>query len=493
MRNESRTFQAALLAVSNISRQAMTLVVSVFLARALTVQDFGVFQQYNLIFGLIISTATLGIHQSVLVNLPNHRNRERDVWISNQLSLILLGLASFLLLLIFRDLVAESVQSPSLGSAMPVIAFTIAVTLPTQAVVPALIAKGKYYLVMGYTLVSRGSWLIFVIAATVVGHNDIHSILGAIALVSLLTLVASSLLVPSVVRSSVKLVDRDFVRADWSIGLPLGLSTLLGAVAVRLDNLLVTARFDSAYYAVFSIGAMDIPLIGYISTSTYSVLVPILSRLHEQDQRAEMLELWHSAIAKSASLLIPAMGFLLLFSREFVVLLYSERYSSASVILSLYLLAIPARVISYSTLPTACRDTRFIFRVEAVATVAHLVLGLLLFNLVGPYGVVWAMLISLYGVILGGYLPWFRRYFHCRTSALYPVKQLAWIALATLLGALAAGTLKALAPGLGTLVLMTTGGLIYGVVTMGIVKLATGIDWVTILVSFPRRILLTRG
>ena len=482
-----KTFQAGLLGLSSASRQILTLLATIYLARTLSISDYGTFQQYVLIAGLCISILPLSLPRVLLITLPCNQDRFRDVWASNQLSLLFLGLISFVGIVLFGDSLAKYFSNPALAIALPIIAVIIGVSIPESSIAPALIANKSYFTILIYTITTRLTWIGGVILTSILFQGNLIAIFKTIAGIGIITLIVSWVIMYNVNSTSKKLLDWNFIREDWALGLPLGISSLVGLIAVRIDKILVSFYYDPSYYAIFSVGAIEVPFIGYISGAAFTVITPLMAQAHNKGNKLLILDLWHSVMIKCASLLLPIMGFLLIFSRDLLVFVFSERFESATIVFMLYLFVIPVKVLSCSTILVACRDTKYILIIGIIAAFVNILAGIAFIKLFGPLGVVIVTLLVYYGSVFFGYLPWLQRYFDCKAQNLFPIKKLSWIVISTLLGCSIISLSKFLVAQSNSIVFLLVNGLFYSAFMMYSIKKTIGIDWFKIAWSFPRK------
>src|SRR4029453_430419 len=83
--------------------------------------------------------------------------------------------------------------------------------------------------------------------------------------------------------------DRSAFRAQLTYSLPLGAAGLLWTIQTDLHNYFFPNRFDAAPFAIYSIGCVQLPLIGILSESVGSVMIPRVSSLQHQGHTREIL------------------------------------------------------------------------------------------------------------------------------------------------------------------------------------------------------------
>jgi O-antigen/teichoic acid export membrane protein len=195
---------------------------------------------------------------------------------------------------------------------------------------------------------------------------------------------------------------------------------------------MVSRFFDTAAYAVYAVGAIEIPLVGLLQASVNDVLFPEVVRLHRQGQRDALLRVWQTAIARTALVLFPAFFLLMLISRDLIVLLFSAKYQGSVLIFRVYLLLIPLRLTTFGLLLRAAGRTKYDLWGSLCALAANVGLGLLLLNLIGISGPAWATVLSLL-VLVAFLLAMTSRHLCFRLRDLLPWKAIGKHALIGLL------------------------------------------------------------
>ena len=84
--------------------------------------------------------------------------------------------------------------------------------------------------------------------------------------------------------------------------------------------------FGAAQYAIYINGVTELPFVGVIAGSVMTVVTPEFVRLYQQNQNAEIVRLWHSATRKVALLFLPLTAMLMVFAKDTIIVLFSDRY-----------------------------------------------------------------------------------------------------------------------------------------------------------------------
>ena len=212
--------------------------------------------------------------------------------------------------------------------------------------------------------------------------------------------------------------DPGFYQEVFRYSLPLGLSSIIGMLSIQLDKLVVSGFFTPAQYAVFSIGAMELPFISILNNSVNAILLP-----HISSEPAKMTEVYRAAVRKNALIIFPFAVLGLIFATPLITFLYTETYLGSVPFFRVYLLNLPLRVATYGIIFMALRKTRYIMINSLVTLGLNLVLNLVLVRLIGMMGAVIATVIVTW-LSVALYLYWMRHKLGLDLTELFPLKAL---------------------------------------------------------------------
>jgi O-antigen/teichoic acid export membrane protein len=381
----SLALDAAALAVGAAFTQGASLISTVVLARILVPAEFGGYQQLLLIYALLAPLLLGGIPAALTYFLSRARDdEERRRWTFDALvALTGLGLLFAVALAVFRHPIAELLNNPDLDEALLLYApYTLFAFV--AAVMPnSLIPTGQAGRAAALTAVFAGIFLACVVAGGIL-FRDVEGL-------------ALSASVSGGITAAVSLVvvhRRVGVQPDWSqllsgvrkflaYGIPLALTGVAGILGYQFDRVVVSARFTPSDYAIYAVGAVELPLTLVVQQSINSVLLPALAVRHRDADLAGLSALWREAIRKTSLILLPFFAIAMLTADELVRVLFGERYEESADILRIYLLLMPMRVATYGLIPMAIGRTDVNLIAALVVLFANAVLAL---ALVGPLG-----------------------------------------------------------------------------------------------------------
>jgi O-antigen/teichoic acid export membrane protein len=440
----SLTRQATALAAGSLATQGSALVLLIVLARTVAKQELGAYQQLNLIYGILSPLLVAGIPAALLYFVPRSADREtRSIWVGHAYLLLgSVGLATSILVVVFRSGIASAIGNSSLDSALvtyspyPFFAFVAAV-MPT-----ALVASGRATRAALINALSGVLVLLAVLAAAAVKPDAAHMAAGLVIAQAVVAVVATVAVQRTV---GISLRRGDFRGGGGTLlryGIPLALTGVVGQLAFQFDRLVVSHQFSPALFAVYVVGAVELPLAAVVQQSVSSVLVPALARHHAAGDLAGLARLWSRAIQRTSLVLFPVFVFCMLAAGELVRLLFGGKYSESTDIFRIYLCLVPLRVATYGLITQAIGRTRINLSASFFLLATNAVLVIALVGPLGLKGPALGTVLATFGMALF-YLVRLRKVLDLSLRALFPWRPLAANLALTAVAAVPVGLLAA--------------------------------------------------
>jgi O-antigen/teichoic acid export membrane protein len=141
------------------------------------------------------------------------------------------------------------------------------------------------------------------------------------------------------------------MRQQMVYALPLGVASILLQLQTTLDNYFVSNLYGAEAYAIYSIGCFQLPLVIILTESIGLTTLPRISQLQSLGKTREVVGLLSRMIRKQAFIYLPLYVLLLVIGREFIVLLFTQRYLGSWPIFAVNLILIPLAIISSASDP----------------------------------------------------------------------------------------------------------------------------------------------
>jgi len=298
--------------------------IPVVLARVFDLNEFGTYKQLFLVFGTLFGIAQFGMAESLYYFLP-FESRRSGSYVFN--SLIVLGAAGMLALSLLwwlRHEVSTLLNNPQLATYLPMIGvYLLFALLAVVMEILMTIRKQHFFASCTYAITDIVRACFFVVPVLLFG--DLYwLLLGALAF-ALLRLMAMRMYV---VREFGRELQPDIPTLKKHLGyaIPFGLSGLVEIVQMNFHLYAVSWFFDTATFAIYAVGCLQIPLIDFLMSSTCNVMMVNMRESSLAGDHEAVKAVWLDSIRKLALVFFPLVGLLLVISRELIVLLFTEDY-----------------------------------------------------------------------------------------------------------------------------------------------------------------------
>jgi O-antigen/teichoic acid export membrane protein len=346
--------------------------------------ELATYQQLNLLYSLAAPLLLVGTPTALLYFVARAGDTdERRAWVLR--AYVLLGTSGLLAAssaVVFRHSLAQALNNPPLAGAVVFYAPYLLCVFIAAATPPALVASGA----AGYAAVLNAALgaflLIALVSAALIEPTGKSLALGLSA--SGVALAAASVFA---VWRTLGLATKDHelgngLRSLLGYGLPMTVVALAGTIAFQFDRIVVGTSFSPHDFAIYALGAVEVPLFLLVGQAVTNVLLPALAQLWQTGDSAGMIALWHRSMRKMGVILLPSFVFLMIMAEDVVRVLFGPGYNESVVIFRIYLFLIPLRVANWGIIPTAIGWTRF-YAPGVILLVANAAIAL---AAVGPLG-----------------------------------------------------------------------------------------------------------
>lgn len=372
----------------------LVLALSVFLARGISKHAYGTYQQLQMIASTIGLIGVLGMPQALFFYTSKVKDVRRLV--DRTAAICLLSCLCFgVLFLTLRAYVAVWMNNPDIAR-LGYLAFLLLMSAVLVSVFePAFISIGqsnRYYVL---NILFSGMMFVTVLLSLFISGN-VEWILRALVIQGF---IASLILFYEFRRATVgdlryggDTVVR--VREQLAYGIPLALAFIVGTIGKQIDRFIISGFFSPAEFAVYTRGAVDIPLIPIIVYSFSTILLPRYIALYDNGQKKEMLKLWGDSIVYVALLNFPAFMLLYCLSGDIIITLYSSSYQGSIPVLRGFLFMLLIQVTSVGGMARVIGKTRIVTYLSCISVVVNVCLGVILVRFFGVMGPVVATVVA---------------------------------------------------------------------------------------------------
>jgi len=431
----SLTGKAGYIALGKALASVSSLAAGAILSRYLTKDAYGTYRQLWLIYNTVHPLIALGIPTSISYFIPQLKEAERGAFNLQTFTFLTLGGGALSILFFFGgSLMTKTFHNPDLLPVARLFALVPVLTLPTLYYQNLFICLDRPLLVAGLSAGLAFGRLLSVITPVVMGCG-LDGVLIGLLVFSFFQFFVVTCLMFQPFGLRVKAWSLTLLIQQFRYAFPIGVASIVGMLTKQLDKIVIASFFTAAQYAIYANGAIEIPLIGVITSSVMAVLMPKFVELNLNGEQEKLIKLWHNAIRKVALIILPVMVFLLIYAPESLTLLFSSKYRESANVFRIYLLSLPNRVTTFGTILLSLGLSRLVMLYSFYALVLNVGLNYLLVMTVGFLGPAIGTLVAIYFV---NYLQLRKisSLMNSDLSSIFPWQTLGRIAAATLIAGL---------------------------------------------------------
>jgi O-antigen/teichoic acid export membrane protein len=438
--------------------------IPVVLVRVFDQTGFGTYKQLFLLYTTLYGIAQLGMAESLYYFLPSSPD-QRGSFILN--SLVALGLAGlFCLALLWGGAgwLARWFHNPDLIPYVPAIGVYLLLMLMAAVFEIVMITRKHHLFAFGaYALSDLVRASLFILPALVF-HSLGAVFLGAIAFAALRLAMVGTYLRREFPRGPV--FQWGLMKRHLAYAMPFALAVSLESAQTNLHMYVVSSSFDTATFAVYSVGCLQVPLVDFLMTSTSSVMMVRMSEDLRDGRREEALDLWLDTTRKLAMVFACLVGGLMVTSHQLIVLLFTQAYTASAPLFAVWTVSMLFAAVMTDSVLRVHADTRFLILINVIRlSVVAVAIGIFLH----AFGLMGAVLVTLLSTVTAKSIGILRvsKLMGCSFARVLPWKDLGIIVAITAVAMLPALLLKPVLA-LPLLPSLLVSGLLFGMAYLGL-------------------------
>lgn len=426
---QSRSKKALALSFGQGLTTVVAVVTGMVMARLLTMTELAAYRQTLLTYQIAVPFLGLGLSAAIYFYLPDEKKRRRGIVLDAVLLSALMGmLYSLFIVLGGNHLLAQRFDNPAIAQTLLFMIPLPVFALPAVLVSAVLVVSEKITLLSVFNVVSNLALGLTVVVVCWFSKSPEAMIAARVGVLIFSGIIAIGLMFRYAPKDEWR-PKLGNMRAMAAYGFPLSIAMAVGTLSLQLDKLIVSVMSTPELFAIYSNGAMEIPIIGIVTGTISTVMIVDFRRSFSARDYVESKRLYHLVPIKTSLFLFPAMAFLAVCAKPFILVLYSEKYVDSTLPFLLYLLIIPSRTILLGGM-AALGKGRIILRNSVVLLAINVALSIPLVSYFGYLGAVWGTIIALYIWGIPSALYEVSRSLQCRFIEMYPWravgKNLAW-------------------------------------------------------------------
>lgn len=332
--------RAAWLTTANTIAFGLSFIAPLLLVRMLNQTEFGVYKQAFQILMSTISALNLQVASTAYYFMPRAPEKKLPVMI-NVLSFYGAAGALVAALFIFYPECALLIfESGDLPAYMPLLGVTILLWLVSSNLEVVPLALGDVRTSSAFIVIAQLTKSALTVSAALVFHS-VRAMIWAAAIQGMLQILFMFAYIHKKFGRRLWRIrdafDLELFKAQIGNALPYGLGGFAQTTQGDLHNFMVSRYFPPAGFAVYSAGLFQLPLLGLLTASFSSALIPEVSRLVAAGEQRAIIPIWLKAVRKLALVVVPACALMFVLRYEIITLLFTSAYGGAAPLFGIYL------------------------------------------------------------------------------------------------------------------------------------------------------------
>ena len=436
---------ALLIIAGRIAGFLAAFVTPLVLVRIFDLDTFGTYKQWFLLYFTLLIITQIGMSESLLYFLPKAEDLAGRYVMNSLLFLTVAGAAAAGLLMLNAETIAHWMSNPALVPLIPLLGLYLQLMQASIGLETVMTARGSFRsaaLAYAVTDVTRAAFLIVPVLIV----PSLRSLLqGAVAFAALRFLYTVQYFWRTFgagFRPDAACFVRQLVYA-----LPFALSVVASVAQENFHQYAVSGLFDTATFAIYSVGCLQIPLVDLVATTVCNVMMVGMTNAIHDGREVDVINLWHQTVRKLALVFFPLTALLLIAARDVIVMLFTDAYLASVPVFMIGVTAVVFAAVPIDGLLRVYAKTRTLL----VMNLARLALIVVLIHwFITSFGLVGAIAVTVLALAVGKAigLSAAASVWHVGIGRLLPWRALALIAVTSVVAALPA---FAVASGLQTL------------------------------------------
>lgn len=350
--------------------------IPMFLGRHLSIEEYGTYKQVMLIYWFAQITLNLGFDDAAYYYYRLSKDK-LALYGFNSLILNLVitgGIAAMLVL--FREQLARLLNNPALVEYVFPVSSLIVLTLCSLQFEGFLLNTNQVKKRFALDISTELSKAVGILVGYVF-YNSLHVVLLLLNMIMMLRFFGAVHLIYQHHRAAgFKLWEaRLYLGAQFRYGLPLGASRIVHNL-LNLETFLVSSVFNLRQFTFYSVGSFENPLINTARGALYEVVNIDLVENIKGGFGRPTLTVWIAMLEKLFMISIPMTVYMIFFSQEVMVFIFSEKFQDSAGYFRVFNLFILFSCLNPEPLFRATQSTGALFKVRLIGGV--LGVGLLL-------------------------------------------------------------------------------------------------------------------
>ncbi len=367
---------ASWLALGQFTMASAAIFLPLILARRLSIEDYGVYKQIDLVAGLIAPFLILGFDKSITYYAPRKETRNVE-----EITAPFVTIISAAVIGVVFALVKPATMARLFGcDPLPLLVATAAL----YAVASALSLVGAR------TLISVDRAKSAALIPAVIGIPRTIVLLSLAVAIPRLDVILKAILAFAVVHIvtwlGVLVQGRHFRIGDFHpavlsrhvrYGGILALAALFQTWAAKIDAYLVSSTLPAATFAIFAVGKTRVPFLPILARALGDAVAPRYSKLESEGKYVEMAALWRQSVEALFPFGLLTSLFLAFTAKWSIPLVFGDKFTASVPIFEVFAFSLLIQsLVSMEQMLRALSALRFLLTTIVVSLVLRTIVGI---------------------------------------------------------------------------------------------------------------------
>ena len=368
---------------------AASFAIGIVLARLFEPALFGTYKQFFLIYATLYGVLQLGMAESLYYFVPKQSAHTGRYVCNAMVTLAVAGLACTAVLFVARQAIAGWL-TPELAQHVIPLGLFLTFTL-TSTVLEIVMVSRRHHMSAAVTYALSDFARTFLLIMPALVFASLRAVFLGATIFAGLRLLATVIALRREFGRDLR-IDLSLWRQQLAYALPFAMAVGIEVVLINYHQYVVASRFDTATFAIYAIGCLQLPLYDLIVSSTVNVL---MVRMADAPRGRAALGLWHDTIGRLAFLIFPLTVLLMVGAHHLIVGLFTNTYEASVPIFMVWVLTMLPAVMAVDAVLRVYAQTRFLLVMNLVrlTCVAVLIGGFL--STFGLRGAVFVTLVAM--------------------------------------------------------------------------------------------------
>ena len=396
MEAKSLTGKTGIIIFGKVSHTLIMLIIPIILTRFITKNEFGTYRQIFLILNILITIFVLGVPKSIYYFLPRLSPQKQWSFIFQSfLFLVITGTIVAISIFLFSGLISHFLNNPALNKYLSLFCIYIIFILPLECFVPLMICLEKYKIATFQRILFDIIFLSAVIIPILLGRG-LDTIIFTLLISAPFNFIIACAFILREFKFRNYLFDFNQLKLQLSYSLPIGFSSIIIVIMNEFDKVMISYFFPPAIFAIYAIGAREVPFVNNITFSVSGVIQPKLVEYFKQNDMQNFINLCQRAARKTALIIFPIFIFCFITADYIITILFTQQYIDSTIIFRIYLLTLLIRFTSLGPILLAMGFTKEVLESSVLSLTINIVLTILLIKIIGTIGAAIATVLAIY-------------------------------------------------------------------------------------------------